>query len=248
MFRFKAQLSSDSSGKAGAKGKDSIVDEFKKLLVLLAFVVFIRSSILGLYVIPTGSMLPTIKRNDRIIANKLAYGLMLPFAETQIASWAKPERGDIVLFKSPKEDNTFVKRVIGIEGDKINFRDGVLVINDTPVVEAKQSDRSILDDMGDNGDDKTLYLESSSELASHYMLRSTVGGPTFFESQIWNVPAGKILCIGDNRDGSNDGRYWGYVDVDKVYGKALWVFFSTIPDLPGILPTFRTDRFFTPLR
>lgn len=248
MFRFKAQLSSGTSGKAGSKGKDSFIDELKKLLVLLAFVVFIRSSILGLYVIPTGSMLPTIKLNDRIIANKLAYGLMLPFAETQITSWSQPKRGDIVLFKSPMEDNTFVKRVIGVEGDKINFRDGVLVINDVPVVEAKQSDRAILNDMGNNADDKTLYLESSSDLASHYMLRSTVGGPTFFESRSWSVPAGKILCIGDNRDGSNDGRSWGYVDVDKVYGKALWVFFSTIPDLPDILPKFRTDRFFVPLR
>lgn len=230
------------------KHKKTLLEELYSLALLLGVVFVIRSSVLGLYVIPTGSMLPTIKIDDRLIANRLAYGLMLPFAETQIYTWNKPKRGDIVLFKSPKEDHTFVKRVIGVENDKISFSQGILTINGVPVKEEMQSDRKILENMdtAENHNDKTLYLESASDMDKHYMLRSTYGGHTYFDTKEYHVPPGKVFCLGDNRDGSNDSRVWGFVDVDKIYGKALYVFYSTMRH-DGWLPHFRTERFFTKL-
>src|SRR5690606_38087703 len=117
-----------------------------KIAVMLLIIFIVRSSLIGFYVIPTGSMLPTIKLNDRVICNKLAYGLMLPwpFDERQVVSWSKPKRGDIVLFEYPAENPservTFVKRVVGIEGDTISFKNGVLVINGQPMEEVEQSD------------------------------------------------------------------------------------------------------------
>lgn len=226
--------------------KKSFFEELKQLLILVAIILVVRSSVLGLYIIPTGSMLPTIKLDDRLIANNLAYGLMLPLMETQIISWATPKRGDIVLFHSPTDEHTLVKRVMGVAGDKLNFKSGVLHINDQPVSEVQQTDRSILDDMGERADDKILYLEGNYGGPEHYMLRSAHGDRTFFESREWTVPEGKVFCLGDNRDGSNDSRSWGFIDADKIYGRALIVFYSTEPH-PGLLPKFRTDRFFQPL-
>lgn len=227
--------------------KKNIVSEIKQLAILLAIVVFVRSSILGLYIIPTGSMLPSIKLDDRLIANNLAYGLMLPLMEKQIINWASPSRGDIVLFHSPMDDHTLVKRVMGIGGDRLRFRNGVLEINGKLVEEEELKDRDILADMGEPADDKILYMERGYGGPEHYMLRSAVGDRTFFESREWVVPEGKVFCLGDNRDGSADSRVWGFIDVDKLYGKALFVFYSTIPH-DGILPKFRSGRAFTPLK
>lgn len=237
----------DSLQKRKTKKHSSVYEEFKSYVLLLLFIFVIRSSVLGLYVIPTGSMLPTIKIDDRLIANKLAYGLMLPFGESQVLSWSTPKRGEIVLFKSPEADFTFVKRVMGVAGDVILFRDGVLTINGEAVTETRVEDLGILEDMGDSPEGKVLYRESGYGGPEHYMLRSEDGGPTFFESREFIIPEGKLFLLGDNRDGSSDSRVWGMVDADKIYGRALTVFYSTIRH-DGWLPKFRADRFFQPLQ
>lgn len=226
---------------------------------IIAFMVVLRSSIVNWYVIPTGSMLPTIKLKDHVLVNKLSYGLMLPFTGTQIISWDEPKRGDIVLFESPMDRSTggksvtFVKRVIGVGGDTVAFEDGVLNINGERVTEEIQEDRSILADMGDqtscnSGDGKNLFIEKfNSDAAGHYILRNSRGGYTNNETKVWTVPAGNLLVVGDNRDCSNDGRFWGFVQVDKIYGKAVRVFYS-IDSSAGGFPAFRTDRFFAKLK
>ncbi|NBW81645.1 signal peptidase I [bacterium] len=225
----------------------------RDVVVIITVMVVLRSSIVNWYVIPTGSMLPTIKIRDHVLVNKLSYGLMLPFMGTQIISWDAPKRGDIVLFDSPMERITFVKRVIGLGGDNVSFDNGVLQINNQHVDESLQEDRTILEDMGDGsacntGEGKSLYVEKLSEgQPGHFILRSVKGGNTNLETRTWTVPPGKLLVIGDNRDCSNDGRYWGYVDSEKIYGKAIRVFYS-INSGEGWLPKFRTDRFFGKLQ
>lgn len=225
----------------------------RDVVVIITFMVILRSSIVNWYVIPTGSMLPTIKIRDHVLVNKLSYGLMLPFSGQQIISWDQPKRGDIVLFDSPMDHITFVKRVVGLSGDTIGFDNGVLQINNEKVSEVIQEDRTVLADMGDqtpcnSGDGKTLYLEKFSDKDSeHHILRSSKGGLTNSETRTWSVPQGKLLVVGDNRDCSNDGRYWGYVDVDRIYGKAVRVFYS-IHSGEGRFPSFRTDRFFAKLQ
>ena len=222
------------------------IREFFNLALMVAAIFLIRTSLFSPYVIPTGSMLPTIKVDDRVIANKLAYGLMIPFVNSQILSWATPQRGEIVLFQSPTDEHTFVKRVAGLAGDIITFKEGVLHINGLPTSEVVQTDRSVLEDMGDTAIDKTLYLESGLGPKPHYMMRMNVGGTTFFESREFAVPLGHVFCLGDNRDGSNDSRFWGFVEVKKIYGKAGRVLFSTLRS-EGWMPQFRSDRFFKSL-
>lgn len=225
----------------------------RDVVVIVAVMVILRSSIVNWYVIPTGSMLPTIKIRDHVLVNKLSYGLMLPFMGTQILTWDAPKRGDIVLFDSPLEHITFVKRVVGVGGDNISFDNGVLQINNQRVNEVLQEDRTLLEDMGDGsacntGEGKSLYVEKFSDSeVSHHILRSVRGGNTNLETRTWSVPNGKLLVVGDNRDCSNDGRYWGYVDTERIYGKAVRVFYS-INSGGGLLPRFRTDRFFAKLQ
>lgn len=223
----------------------SLLKEVWSLALLLAAVFVVRSSIFSIYVIPTGSMLPTIKIDDRVFANKLAFGLMLPFGERQVISWSSPKRGDIVLFKSPMEDQTFVKRVVGIGGDELSFEAGVLKINGELAHEELQSDRSVMEDMGggEAAESRNLLRERVLDKPEHYVLRSRTGGVTLYESRTFRVPEGKIFLMGDNRDGSNDSRSWGVIDAASVYGRASFVLYST-ERTEDFLPKFRTDRFF----
>ncbi len=222
--------------------------ELASLATLVLAVLIIRSSIFSIYVIPTGSMLPTIKIDDRVFANKLAYGLMLPFSKEQVISWSAPKRGDIVLFKSPREDLTFVKRVVGIGGDKLHFENGVLHINGESAQEELQSDRSVMTDMGANealARDWQLFVEKIADKPAHYILRAN-NGQTVGERRTFTVPEGKVFFVGDNRDGSNDSRSWGVVPETTIYGRASFVLYSTERH-EGVLPKFRTDRFFASL-
>jgi len=235
-------------------GSNAFLREVYSLALIVLVIFVLRSSIFNFYVIPTGSMIPTIKINDRVFSNKLSYGLMLPFSETQIISWASPQRGDIVLFQSPQGETTFVKRVIGLEGDRISFDDGRLTINGRPVVEEERQERDILSDQAPQIQEKPLYWESglgSRDGDGHLMLRGRYAGPTFLNRSTYVVPQGHIFCMGDNRDGSSDSRIWGTVEAKKVYGKALFVLWSTKdPEVDGkdnILPSLRFERFFKSL-
>jgi signal peptidase I len=226
-----------------------ILSELASIGILVAIVLAIRSSVFSIYVIPTGSMLPTIKIDDRVFANKLAYGLMLPFTETQLVSWAEPRRGEIVLFRSPVEDQTFVKRIVGVAGDRVSLTNGVLTVNGSVASETVQVDRTVMKDMGGELDPnaKDLYRQQLLDLPEHFVLRSRSGGVTFYESRTFVVPEGQLFLMGDNRDGSNDSRSWGFVRANQVYGRASFILYSTDRTAEGFLPKFRTNRFFRDL-
>lgn len=224
-----------------------------KAIIIIIFVIFvIRSSFVNWYEIPSGSMLPTLKIGDRVLVNKLSYGFMPPFMETRIVSWAKPDRGDIVVFQGPhqEENRTLIKRVVGIGGDVIRFHQGTLVINGQPVTEVLALDRQTLEDMGDfeNPDTYNLFLESGASQTPHFILRRRVDSLTSKETQTWVVPENKLLLVGDSRDNSLDGRFWGFLDEKHVYGRAILVPFSLYDDGSGKwLPSFRSDRWFMSL-
>lgn len=231
--------------------KNKLIDELKSIIIIISVVIIFRSTFLNWYVIPTGSLLPTLKIGDHVVVNKLSYGIMLPLMETRIFSWAQPERGDIVVFEGPNSENnlTLIKRVIGIPGDKVTFTNGILTINGTLAKQELIEDRTPMKNLGggETGDLFNLFLESGFSKEPHYILKRKSNSATDAESQIWVVPEGMLLLMGDNRDNSSDGRSWGFMEQNKIYGRAFAVAYSTYKKEGSIIPSFRTDRFFVPI-
>lgn len=230
---------------------NKILNEAKSILIIVAIIFSFRSSVLNWYVIPTGSLLPSLKIGDHVVVNKLSYGFMLPFMEHQIVSWSSPERGDIVVFQGPESQNklTLIKRVVGLPGDKVSFTNGVLTVNGVKAHEELQTDRTPFDNLGngETGEDYNLYTESGFSKNAHYIMRRKLNGLTESETDSWTVPANQLLVLGDNRDNSADGRVWGFMEISHIYGRAFLISYSTY-DKPDSwfpwLPRFRSDRWF----
>lgn len=218
----------------------------RSLFWTIVIIVLLRTMVVGHFVIPSGSMLPTLKLGDHVVVNELAYGLHLPLMKRNLFNWANPERGEIIVFPHPTEGTTLIKRVIGVAGDEISFSDGTLTINGTPVAEASATKPElILRDLGEDIGVFRLFKETLPNGSSHWVLRHP-DGLTSRDYRRWTVPEGKIFVSGDNRDNSVDSRFWGLVDVTGVYGPALFLSYSTIPN-SGLLPKLRLERTFSAL-
>lgn len=197
------------------------------LLVLVLFAS--RSSFADWYVVPTGSMLPTIVEGDRIFVDKMAYRLEVPFTDIEIMQTGQPKRGDIVVFNSAKAGNRLVKRLIGEPGDRIAMLDNKLIINGEPI---RYED-------SDNILQPTEHLGNVSHIVQFIPVAEARDN---FAEVI--VPQGHYLVLGDNRNNSADSRYYGFVPAIEIQGKANKVLVSLDPD-NYYLP--RKERFNQPL-
>lgn len=183
------------------KDRKRLIKEYAEAIITaLLLALFIRAYIIQAFKIPSGSMIPTLLIGDHILVNKFTYGTKIPFSDKRILRLEKPERGDITVFRypeNPKKD--FIKRVIAIENDIIESRDKVVYVNGKEVREpyAYHTDSNIRP----GGDPRDNF------------------GPLV-------VPNGKVFVMGDNRDQSYDSRYWGFVDMKDIKGKALIVYWS----------------------
>lgn len=226
-------------------------DNLRSLGVLLVVILALRWSIASPYHVPTASMEPTIKVGDRLLAFKLAYNFKVPFTEITLGHWGTPERGDIIVFKYPRDpDVDYVKRVVAVGGDEVKIVDDILYVNNEPqprtgVIE----DRAVLDDIDDQKDIKLLYKENL--FGNEHFVMQNVAQARHFNHSNWpspamspyKVPEGSVFCIGDNRDNSTDSRVWGQVPLDYVRGKALFVIWSVYTPRDATLPVFRFSRF-----
>ena len=194
-------------------------------------------------------MLPTLKIGDHVVVNKLSYGFMLPFMESRILSWDEPKKGDVVVFQGPASEGSqvLIKRIIATAGDKVSFESGILTINGLPSKEKIETNRTILDDLGNNDDvsDYLLLEESGFSKYPHFILRKKNGGITSAEKKTWLVPEGKVFCVGDNRDNSYDGRFWGFIEQKAIYGRAFLISYSTGDKESW--PHLRNERWFMKL-
>jgi signal peptidase I len=174
----------------------------------VAMVIFsTRSSLADHYVVPSGSMLPTVEIGDRILVNKLAFGFHLPFVRSYLIPIAEPQRGDVVVLDSPVEDIVLLKRVVAVPGDRVEVREGRLSIGGREVPVAKR------------GGQLTEVLDAAA-----HPIRVTHGGGPSFGPMV--VPEGHYLVLGDNRGESADGRLFGFVERDRLRGKAIAVYYS----------------------
>lgn len=199
-------------------------------IVLFALVLFAsRSSFADWYVVPTGSMLPTIVEGDRIFVDKMAYRLEVPFTDIEIMQTGEPKRGDIVVFNSEKAGNRLVKRLIGEPGDRIAMYQNKLVINGVEI--AYTDNESELT--------KTEHLDNVAHIVQ--FLPVAEARDNFAEVV---VPEGHYLVLGDNRNNSADSRFYGFVPAIEIQGKAKKVLVSLNPE-NYYIP--RTERFNIPL-
>jgi len=183
-------------------GKKGVLREYAEaiaLAVLLAL--FIRAFVVQAFKIPSGSMLPTLQIGDHILVLKSIYGVRMPFTNKVIIPVRNPVRGDVVVFIYPVDPSKdFIKRIVGVAGDKVEIRNKKVLVNGKPIP----------DDPG-YYDDPTVYPILARP-------RDNFGPVT--------VPPHKLFVMGDNRDHSYDSRFWGFVDLDAVRGKAVLIYWS----------------------
>jgi len=213
--------------------------EWRGLALFLIVMLVFRSAIADWNQVPTGSMKPTILEGDRVIVNKLAYNLKLPFTTLHLAEWSLPMRGDIVTFYSPLDEKLLIKRVIGLPGDIVALRNNQLYINGESA-QYRELDPASVDYLDlKQKKDHDFFVEQIDQVVHQVMLipsqanRYNSFGPV-------EVPQDHYLMLGDNRDHSGDSRVIGFVSQHRITGRAHTVAFSVDYD-DYYLP--RVDRF-----
>ena len=214
----------------------------ESLLVAIIVAVFLRIFVVSAYKIPTSSMMPTLMAGDFVFAYKMPYGIPLPFAAEKIGV-EMPKRGDVVVFRLPgNESVNYVKRVVGLPGEKIEIRNKRLFIDD---VEAKYEQMPEGPGKKLPGQEYYTVSRETVEGSTHLVMNRQEDEADFYGPVV--VPPGHIFVLGDNRDSSDDSRYWGTVPVKNLEGRLLMVWMS----LDWLerwgndrLPTIRWERVF----
>jgi signal peptidase I len=238
--------------------KEGIKKQMKGLPSAILAAVFIRIFVLDNFYVPTGSMIPTILIWDHLFASKWDYGYskhVIPFSPNLFEGrifYTPPKRGEIVIFERPNDEKRYVKRVIGLPGETIQIKDGVLHINDVSVVLEKIEDYTRLDP---NGNQKIAaqYIETLPEGLKHRIIRTKGTTETSYK---YIVPKNHFFMMGDNRDESGDSRHqeqMGYIHEDYIKSKAQFVWFSTDGsagwwEFWKWVPAIRWGRFFNWIR
>ncbi|MGI9323518.1 MAG: signal peptidase I [Pseudomonadales bacterium] len=188
---------------------------------VLAIVLVLRSFLYEPFQIPSESMLPTLEAGDFILVNKYHYGLRLPVIGTKILSVNEPKRGEVMVFFPPDNDEYFIKRVAALPGDKIRYQDKTLYIN------GEEQEQTFVSQYPPVKPQKVLYKEQLGDV-EHLIERSPYASPRPKELV---VPEGHYFMMGDNRDNSNDSRFWGAVPEDRIVGKAVAIWLHKKPGL-----------------
>ncbi len=207
----------------GKPKKSALRENIEAILVAIVLALFIRTFVVQAFKIPSGSMLNTLLIGDHILVNKFIYGVRLPFAGTVLIPVSEPKHDDIVVFKFPEDPSKdFIKRVVGIAGDTIEIRNKKVYVNGV----LKESDFAI-------------YLDPYFQFSEQN--RDNLGPLT--------VPENSIFVMGDNRDYSYDSRFWGFVDLKDLKGKAFMIYWSwNSENKDSFMDYVRWDRIFQRLK
>lgn len=232
LFRPRRQGTLESAGDIDEATKEKILAEPMvveysiSFFPVLAIVLVLRSFLFEPFQIPTGSMIPTLQVGDFILVNKYTYGIRLPVIGTKVVAINEPENGDIMVFIPPHQDEYFIKRVIGIPGDRVRYQDKTLYIN------GEKQNQTFVSQFPPVNPQYLLYQEKLGE--NEHMIQRNPYRQTRVEE--WLVPEGHYFMMGDNRDQSSDSRYWGMVSEANIVGEAVAIWMHKKPGLR--LPEF----------
>jgi signal peptidase I len=205
-----------------SRGGKRIFFEYTEVIVTaLALALVIRALAIQAFTIPSGSMIPTLLVGDYVLVNKFIYGPRVPFTDKRFFELRNPQRGEIVVFKFPKDHKRdFIKRVIGTPGDVVEVRDKVVYVNGRQMNEpyARHAD--------------SFVISARASRRDNY-------GPV-------TVPEDKYFVMGDNRDHSEDSRFWGFVDIDEIKGKAFIIYWSANRDKTPLISVGEFKRLYPP--
>lgn len=199
-----------------------LVEYARSFFPVVLIVLLLRSFLVEPFRIPSGSMMPTLLIGDFILVNKFTYGVRLPVLNTKIIELDEPKRGDIVVFRFPKQPTVdYIKRVIGLPGDRIAYFDKKLYVNGQPV---QQTSLGRYQGVG-QGISMTgaEHLEEDLTGVKHSIL---INHGVSTVEDVFVVPKGQYFVMGDNRDNSNDSRYWGTVPEANLVGKAFFIWMN----------------------
>lgn len=199
-----------------------IVEYARSFFPIFLIVLLLRSFLVEPFRIPSGSMMPTLLIGDFILVNKFAYGIRLPVIDKKIIELGEPERGDIVVFRYPVDQSTpFIKRIVGLPGDRVGYHNKQVYINGEPVPQQRVG---VYTGSGSGADStgKSVLQEELGNTKHEILIhphRSVRGGESV-------VPEGHYFVLGDNRDNSQDSRFWGYVPNENLIGKAFLIWMN----------------------
>ena len=233
----------DAEGRSPGRSRlAAIWEQVSTLLVAVLIALAIRAFLVEPFRIPSGSMFPTLLIGDHLFVNKLTYGPRIPFTDIRLPGFREPERGDVVVFEVGRNDgreselrtdivpadlypdlpqDDFVKRLVGLPGDRIRIRDGRLTINGVPMEQIATGE--VFEDC--RGASLAVRDEVLGECV-HQVLDDPVLSNPFGRDREYEVPEGRYFMMGDNRDHSNDSRNWGTVRLDEMKGPAFFLYWS----------------------
>lgn len=238
------QRAAEALEQSGTRGDDlervlaepRLVEYARSFFPVLLVVLLIRSFLAEPYEIPSESMVPTLQVGDFILVSKYAYGLRLPVLGTKIWNIGEPQRGDVMVFIPPHDPRYFIKRVIGLPGDRLRYENKVLYINgERAKYELTREFKSYLEVI--NASVPVREYQETFSGNTHPIYRY----PTFREEPAeWVVPPHSYFMMGDNRGRSEDSRVWGFAAEDHIVGKAVAIWIHKAPGFS--LPTFSRNR------
>ena len=189
-------------------------------VILIVFV--LRSFLFEPFKIPSGSMIPTLLVGDCILVNKFTYGIRLPVINKKVIDINSPQRGDVMVFRYPEDPSLdYIKRVVGLPGDHIEYKNKRLIINGQPLETTIEADYSYTAP----GLNQITAKQLSETLGEHTHAILNDDDAPVMDGGI-TVPAGHYFVMGDNRDHSNDSRFWGFVPEENVVGKAFMIWWN----------------------
>ncbi|ADJ27630.1 signal peptidase I [Nitrosococcus watsonii] len=231
--RREAATRKGGAGQAGLKeaGKEPVLVEYaRSFFPIIVIVLVLRSFLVEPFRIPSGSMIPTLRVGDFILVNKFIYGIRLPVINKKIIDMGEPQRGDVVVFRYPKDPSVdYIKRVIGLPGDRIGYFNKTVYINGELM--PQESVGPYYQEDSSYNHSAVLRIEHLGNKEHQIVVEP---GISLVEGE-YIIPEGHYFMMGDNRDRSNDSRFWGVVPEENLVGKAFMVWMSWQWDQGGVV-------------